>query len=269
VTTIAVIGAGPYGLSIAAHLRQHQIPCRIFGVPMQMWRQHMPKGMVLKSDAFASNLSVPGNEFRLQDFCLERQRPYSDIGMRTPLQTIIDYALEVQRRYVGRVEESRVLSVSRNGRDFQLTLDTGEQCNAEKVVVASGLMPFRNLPDSLALLPNDMWSHVSAHHDLASFAGKRVIMIGGGQSALETAALLREAGAEVTVVTRRPLFWFDPAQEVVKPTAWQRVRRPNFGLGPGWRTWFLSEAPAAYRHLPAASGWPKHTQVSAQPARVG
>jgi thioredoxin reductase len=283
VTHVAVIGAGPYGLSIAAQLRGRQVPHRVFGVPMLMWRQHMPAGMVLKSDGFASNLTAPGNEFPLERFYSENREPYAPVGMRTPLDTLVAYAQEFQRRYVGSVEESQVVSVSRSGSSFQIDLDTGEQFKADKVVVASGLMAFRRCPISLSNLPDESWSHVSAHHDLSSFAGKRVIMIGGGQSALETSALLREAGADVTIVTRRPIYWYDPGKEVAKTDVWSRLRRPNFGLGPGWRTWFWSEAPAAFRYLspgmrlakayttfgPAGSGWLKHRVDGLIPAHTG
>ena len=55
----AIIGAGPYGLSLAAHLAAAGADFRIFGKPLTSWRDHMPKGMMLKSDGFASNLSAP------------------------------------------------------------------------------------------------------------------------------------------------------------------------------------------------------------------
>jgi hypothetical protein len=250
---------------------------------MLMWRQHMPEGMVLKSDAFASNLAAPGNEFPLERFYAENQLPYTPVNQRTPLETLVSYGLEFQRRHVGRVEESQVVGVSRSDGCFQLDLDTGERFKADKVVVASGLMAFRKWPASLTHLPDGSWSHVSAHHDLSPFTGKRVIMMGGGQSALETSALLREKGADVTIVTRRPIYWYDPAQEFAKSDIWHQIRRPNFGLGPGWRTWFWSEVPRGFRYLsagvrlakaystfgPAGSGWLKHRVDGLIPAHAG
>lgn len=282
-TQIAVIGAGPYGLSIAAHLRDRRVETRIFGVPMLMWREHMPRGMLLKSDGFASNLSAPGNAFPLESFCESKAIPYAPIGMRTKLETIIDYGLEFQRRYVGQVEAAQVQTVSQHGSRFELVTDTGERVLADKVVVASGLMAFRNIPQSLSGLPTEYCSHVSAHADPGCFRGKRVAIIGAGQSALETSALLRESGANVTIVSRRPLFWYDPANEELPVGLWNRIRRPNFGLGPGWRTWFLSEAPGAFRYLPAryrvdkaytsfgpaGSGWLKHRVDGLIPVQVG
>ena len=47
-TDVAVIGAGPYGLSLAAHLRARGADIRVFGFPMQSWRDSMPVGMKLK-----------------------------------------------------------------------------------------------------------------------------------------------------------------------------------------------------------------------------
>jgi cation diffusion facilitator CzcD-associated flavoprotein CzcO len=50
--------------------------------------------------------------------------------------------------------------------------------------------------------PAEEVSHASAHRDLSVFQGRRVLVIGAGQSALESAALLAESGAEVQVTAR-------------------------------------------------------------------
>ena len=63
----AIVGAGPYGLSIAAHFRSRGIPFRIFGRPMDSWLAHMPKGMMLKSDGFASNIYDPDGLIYLKE----------------------------------------------------------------------------------------------------------------------------------------------------------------------------------------------------------
>ena len=73
---IAIIGAGPYGLSLGAHLRRLGVPYRIFGRPMDSWRAHMPKGMMLKSDGFASNIYDPDGGFTLEKFCAQRGIEY-------------------------------------------------------------------------------------------------------------------------------------------------------------------------------------------------
>src|SRR3569833_3995981 len=74
---VAVIGAGPYGLSLAAHLKAAGSSFRSFGKPMSTWRDHMPKGMQLKSEGFASNLSAPDKNSTLEAWCAANGRPYS------------------------------------------------------------------------------------------------------------------------------------------------------------------------------------------------
>ena len=284
---VVVIGAGPYGLSVAAQLRHRRIPYRVFGKPMSMWTDHVPKGLTLKSDAFASNLASPNDEFPLKRFYQDSGRTdYSPIGLRVGADTLAEYGLEFQRRYVGDVDEARVTEVAKAGDGFRLALDSGEQVSARKVVVATGLVSLRHVPDSLAALPSEMLSHSSGHHDLAKFRGRRVVVIGAGQSACEMSALLNEAGAEVTMLTRRPLKWYEPKNEDkpnVRRSAYQRIRRPNFGLGPGWRTWFWSEMPYAFSFLPqdmrhtkayglfapAGSGWIKHRVDGVIPIHTG
>jgi cation diffusion facilitator CzcD-associated flavoprotein CzcO len=58
-TETAIVGAGPYGLFIAAHRSGARLPFRIVGRVMEVWREHMPEGKLLKSDGFASDLSDP------------------------------------------------------------------------------------------------------------------------------------------------------------------------------------------------------------------
>ena len=284
---VVVIGAGPYGLSVAAHLRHMRVPFRVFGKPMGMWTDHMPKGLTLKSDAFASNIAAPNNGFPLERFYRESGRTdYSPIGLRVPGSTVAEYGREFQRRYVGEVDEARVLETTKLRRGFRLVLDSGEQVLARKVVVAPGLLSLRHVPDALASLASGMVSHSSAHSDLSKFKGRRVTVIGAGQSACELAALLNEQGAQVTMLTRRPLKWYEPKNEDqpgVRRTAWQKARRPNFGLGPGWRTYFWSERPYEFSYLPqatryakayglfapAGSGWIKHRVHGIIPIHTG
>ena len=75
---VAIVGAGPYGLSLAAHLDAAGIQTRVFGRPMDSWRSHMPEGMLLKSDPFASNLSDPQDFYTLARFSEEQSIPYSE-----------------------------------------------------------------------------------------------------------------------------------------------------------------------------------------------
>ena len=69
-----IIGAGPYGLSLAAYLRARRADFRIVGSVMAPWRSNMPAGMFLKSEGFASTLFDPKAEFTLAAYCAEQSR---------------------------------------------------------------------------------------------------------------------------------------------------------------------------------------------------
>lgn len=247
---VAIVGAGPYGLSLAAHLASHRVSFRIFGEPMQFWRAHMPKGMDLKSDGFASNLFNPGALFTLEQFCTDKGLPYRDTALPVALDTFVNYGVAFQEKFVPNLQKKNVLSLRRTTNGFILNLDDGDVVSARKVVVAAGINSFRHIPSSLAHLPPEFLTHSSEHHDLRSFEKRSVVVIGGGSSATDIAALLLEAGANVQLVARDKGLRFLSGGDLGRRSLWQRVRHPTSGIGPGWRSRFYSDAPWLFRHLP-------------------
>ena len=246
----AIVGAGPYGLSIAAHFRRRGIPFRIFGRPMDSWLDHMPKGMMLKSDGFASNIYDPEQAFTLQKFCAERGIQYADAGLPVRLETFTEYGLAFRDRMVPELEEKLVVGVDRVADGFQLQLEDGETFQARTVVLAVGITHFEYVPETLAHLPAEFLSHSARHKEVEPFRGRSVVVIGGGASALELAGLLREAGANVELVSRSPEVKFH-SQPTGKPrSAWAQIRHPKSGLGPGLRSRFYADAPAVFHYLP-------------------
>src|SRR5277367_6173595 len=189
---VAIIGAGPFGLSVAAYLRARGLDFRIFGSPMQTWLENMPRGMRLKSEGFASSLYDPQSSFTLGDYCREKNLAYADIGLPVPLETYSAYGLEFQRRFVPRLENKTVVSVRRGSGGFELLLADGEQLTAKNIVMAVGLSHFAFLPPALAALPDDFVTHSSRHHTLDRFRGREVVVVGAGASALDIAALLHQ-----------------------------------------------------------------------------
>ena len=253
VADVAIVGAGPYGLSVAAHLRAAGVSLREFGYPMHLWRSMMPQGMFLKSQGFASNLSDPAGTHTLEAFCLATARPYRDYGLPVSLETFLAYGDWFQAAHAPDLEETLVTEVSREGGAFTLNLADGSTARARQVVVAAGVQHFAVVPDLLAGLSPAVCTHSSAHTDLSAFAGKRVIVVGAGQSALESAALLHENGATVQVVARRAkVAWNGQPLALDRPLL-QRLREPEAGLGSGWSTWFYSEHPELFRHLPEST----------------
>ena len=247
---VAVIGAGPYGLSLAAHLSAAGVSYRHLGMPMRLWRGAMPKGMFLKSQGFASNLSDPAGTHTLETFCRAAGRPYKGYGLPVSLETFVSYGQWFQSELDLKVEEVLVTSVVRRADGFELTLADGEQFASRRVVVAIGVEHFAYVPGPLSELPASACTHSSAHTDLAAFCGQDVIVLGAGQSALESAALLQENGAAVQILARRPVIaWNTPPLDPARPLL-QRLREPEAGLGSGWTTWFYSNHPDLFRRLP-------------------
>jgi thioredoxin reductase len=245
---VAIIGAGPYGLSIAAHLRARGIEFRIFGRPMDTWLTRMPTSMRLKSEGFASSLYDPDSEFTLGAYCQHEGLPYADLGLPVPLETFTSYGLAFQKRFVPQLENKTVVSLSRSSGGFQLRLEDGEVYCARRVIVAVGLTHFDYTPPLLSTLPPELLTHSSAHHTVDHFQGRAVAVIGAGASALDLAAVLHKAGAEVHVVARTSAIRFhDPPR---KRSLWERIRRPNTGLAHGWKLVFCTKAPLAFRLLP-------------------
>lgn len=247
---VAVVGAGPYGLSIAAHLRGRGVEHRIFGKPMDSWRAHMPQGMFLKSDGFASNLYDPASDFTLQQFCAERGIAYADAGLPVALDTFTEYGLAFQKRMASGLEQTTVESVRPAPRGFRLRLATGETAFARRVVLAVGITHFTYTPPEIAHLPVELATHSFEHRRLERFKGRSVVVLGGGSSALDLAGLLNDMGAEVKLIARRRALNFHSKALSTSRPLWQRLRHPKSGLGPGLRARFYSNAPGIFHSLP-------------------
>jgi len=245
-----IIGAGPYGLSVAAHFRRSGIPFRIFGRPMDSWLAHMPKGMMLKSDGFASDIYDPESAFTLRQFCAERGIEYADTGIPVRLETFVAYGLAFRDRMIPELEDKLVVSADRVSGGFRVRLDDGETIQARSVVLAVGITHFDYVPENLASLPPEFLTHSSRHRDVDSFRGRDVVVVGGGASALDLAGLLYETGANVQLVSRRESLHFHSRPTGKPRSRWQQIRHPQSGLGPGMRSRFFANLPMAFHYLP-------------------
>jgi thioredoxin reductase len=250
VTEVVIVGAGPYGLSIAAYLGSKGIPFRIFGNPMSAWSDQMPKGMRLKSEGFASTLADPESQLTLESYSQQQGLPYQDTGLPVPLQTFVDYGLAFQKKFAPNLENKLVASVKPSTIGFEIRLDDGETLSARRVVIAMGIAHFATIPQVLSSLAPDFVTHSSAHSDLQKFKGHSVAVIGAGASALDLAALLHQAGASVEVIARGPKINFHtpPAPR----SLWERIISPTTGIGLGMDFFFYVTFPHIFRLLPEA-----------------
>jgi cation diffusion facilitator CzcD-associated flavoprotein CzcO len=200
---VTIIGAGPYGLSAAAHLQAKGLGVRVFGEPMQFWANKMPAGMLLRSPRAASSLSDPQAARTLEAYeVASGTRP----ATRVALETFVAYGKWFEK-LLGPVLDQRAVSrVHRTASGFQLSLADGNVVTSRRVVVAAGIGPFQKRPQPFAALSSRCFSHCYEGRPLSEFSGKRVAVIGAGQSSLESAALLSEAGAAVELIVRNPFL---------------------------------------------------------------
>jgi hypothetical protein len=244
---VGVIGAGPHGLSAATHLRRAGVRAHVFGAPMGFWRA-MPEGMKLRSNLSATNMIEPIGPLSLVGYA---EATGAQVEQPVPLSDFIEYGSWVQRMAVPDVDERAVTALERAPSGFNLDLDDGARVSARRVVIACGISPFAHLPTGFDHLPADRLSHTAHHHDLHVFAGQRVAVVGGGQSAFESAALLRECdAAQVEVLVRAPaIVWLrgHSVKNVLRRLG-PIVYAPT-DVGPLWYS-RLVEKPDLFRRLP-------------------
>jgi hypothetical protein len=197
-TDVAVVGAGPYGLAASAHLRRAGTDVRVLGDPMSFWRT-MPVGMLLRSNWSATCIGEHRGELSLDAFCAETGQRF---GRPIPLPRFLDYGMWVQHKVAPDVDRRQVVRVHGRRGEFVLDLEDGERLHARRVVVAGGIAPFANRLALSEGLPEHLVSHTGDHTDLSMLSGSRILVVGGGQSALESAALLHESGCDVEVLVR-------------------------------------------------------------------
>ncbi len=254
-----MIGAGPYGLAASTHLTERGVEHRTFGTPMGGWFEHMPKGMFLKSTARDSSIGSPHPKMGIGDWCaVAGIDPYDKDGGETPIPVdeFVSYGRWFQQNEVPEVEEEQVRAVTRVGSGFEVELGSGERIGTRTVIVAIGTAPYAYVPPELKTGPasgcDGRISHSADHPDLSVFAGQDVAVLGRGQSALETAVLLHEAGASVHLLVRSPgLIWGGPPPPPPEElTLLEKLKAPPSQLGNGWTHLFITRYTGAYRYLP-------------------
>jgi cation diffusion facilitator CzcD-associated flavoprotein CzcO len=242
---VAVIGAGPYGLAAASHLAAAGFAIRVFGEPMGFWRRNMPRGMKLRH---ATDIET-APAFPLDAF-LANNRLASPGPL--PLEHFLAYADWAQRNAVPDVDRRHVVRLTEAGGRFALRLEDGEVVETSRVVVALGLKHQEHRPPLFAQMPPSLVSHSSEHADFDEFCGARVAVIGRGQSACESAVLLKEAGADVDIVCRGPIHWIGsetPRQGAGLHWRLHRLLTPKFAIGPFPLSW-LADTPDLLRCVP-------------------
>jgi predicted ATP-grasp superfamily ATP-dependent carboligase/lysine/ornithine N-monooxygenase len=229
---VAVVGAGPFGLSVAAHLAP-RLRVRVFGTPMETWRTRMPPQMLLRSAWEESSISAPREAGSIDAWAREtgeaREEPI-------PLEKFLRYAGWFRERLVPELEEADIVSLEHADEVFRLRTAGGDEIEANHVVLAVGITPFARIPPPLDRLDRSRTQLTVEGLDFSRYRDRRVLVVGGGQGGIESAWLAAEAGAEVELVVRSRLRWFadrEP-QNPRGPLARRlyRLAYPAVGYGP-------------------------------------
>lgn len=249
---VVVMGAGPYGLSTAAHLLGKGLKVAIFGKPMELWRKYMPKGMLLRSYWWATNLSDPQGQFGLERYLNE------ELGMQTfdpvPGDTIADYGVWFQKHAVPNVDETFIQTIEKTNNVFEITLEDGRVITSDRVVMAPGLQPYVYRAPEYDHLPKELVSHTAELRTFDHLAGKKVVLVGGGQSALESSALAYESGVQIELVHRKTLSWIQSgASFPTNRSLFERIRSPKAGIAPGWFNLIEESFPYSFQKLPRST----------------
>lgn len=248
---VAVIGAGPYGLSAAAHLRHAGVDTVVFGEPMASWEAKMPRGMLLRSTRRSSSISDPERALTLDRFETSQG---SELPDPIPLSSFVAYGRWFQEKVVPDLDRRLVRRVeAADGECFRVVLSDGDIVSAARVVIAAGLASFAHNPPELEPVPRAIAFHSGELEDARAFADRRILVIGGGQSALESAALLHEAGALVEVVARADrVVWIPHATGGAGSVRGllRELLYPPTEVGPPGINW-VAAAPDVFRRLPA------------------
>jgi FAD-dependent urate hydroxylase len=260
---VAVVGAGPFGLSVAAHLAHR--PVRVFGDPMQTWRTRMPPAMRLRSDWEETSLSAPGDRGSIDVWSRTVGEPRTE---PIPLPLFLRYADWFRETFVPENDPADVVHLDRAGGRFRIATADGGEADAARIVIAVGVTPFPHAPPPFDAAMGDRISFAIDRQDYEAHRGGRVIVVGGGQGGLEAAALARRAGADVEVVIRSRLRWFTDREPYRPRTALQRriyrLAYPVVGYGPPPLN-RLAQHPDLFAALPP----PARRRVAARILRAG
>jgi cation diffusion facilitator CzcD-associated flavoprotein CzcO len=264
---VVVIGAGPYGLSVAAHLRARDLRPRVFGHVMSFWEHQMPRGMLVRSAGGASSISDPGGSLSLDAYEAEHSQPFS---RPLPGEEFARYGRWFQANGVPDLDGRLILTVEKHASGFACATEDGERLVARRVVLATGLRCFAERPSQFEELDDDRVVHSMEVTEPDRFAGRSVAIIGSGQSAVETAALVHEAGADVELIARAPLIrWLGRGERIrrINPIV-RRILYAPTDVGPAGlsrivalpelfrRLPIVPRERIAYRSIrPAATGW--------------
>jgi len=183
---LVIVGAGVSGLAAGAEAQRVGLRFELLEAARPLTTLiHFPKGKPIYTYPRA-------------------MEPAGKLRVSADVKEALVEELESQRQELGLVPRiARVERIERRAGGFELELAGGGTLKAARVLIAIGRSgDFRRLG-----VPGETLDKVYDRlHDPADFAGRDALVVGGGDSALETAIALAEAGAAVTLAHRGESF---------------------------------------------------------------
>jgi pyridine nucleotide-disulfide oxidoreductase len=247
---VAIVGAGPFGLSLASFLRDRA--CRVFGDPMHTWRTVMPRDMELRSTWYETSLASPGDRGSIDVWADEVGEPHTE---PIALESFLRYGDWFRERWVGDSDPADIELIEPAQEGYRLTTTAGEEFAARRVVLAIGALRFSHAPGSLAgTVDGESVIYATDRVDDPTVAGKRVTIVGAGQTALESASILLRDGASVEIIVRSSVHWFADREAMAErgPVGewFYKLAYPVVGFGPPPLNRFAGQ-PDLFSKLPA------------------
>lgn len=213
-TPVLIIGAGPYGIAIALELYRLRIPFLIHGEIFSLWHKHTLTDASLRSDVHVSEVFTKDRRFRLDRHLhqtLPAEQARQICGGRVPVRLFRDYLQQVARQLPFPVASERIVNVGHDRHaNFRAITESGRDIVASQIVLACGIESHRSMPYCLAKLNDDRVAHSWQVDRYEHVRDQRVLVVGSGQSAAETIALLRPKNRVTWIYRTEPIYYADP-----------------------------------------------------------
>lgn len=197
---VIIVGSGPFGISLASHAVSNNLKYKLFGYPMDFWKNQMPQDMFIRTPHEFVSFSDSKDELTVQQFSKETG---TELFTPLPRPIFIEYANWFAKKSGIEFTKEKVTKVSHNDGYYEVISESGEHYVSRNVVVATGVEHYKYLPDFLKGMPSNLVSHTSGYTKFSHLKGKKVVVLGSGQSAWEAAGLLHRDGAEVELIYRK------------------------------------------------------------------
>jgi lysine/ornithine N-monooxygenase len=210
---VLIVGAGPYGISLANELHRRGVPFTLVGEPFSLWLRHVLSPARLRSDVNASEVWTHDGAWNLRRYLRRAHgRAARDIEKhRIPVEVFRGYARWILARLPFPVRRERVVALARRAEGgFEATFADGGRLAASRVVLACGIEPYRRLPACLTALPAGTVVHSYDVGEVEEARGRRLLVVGGGQSAAELVVHLARHNRGTWVHRSPRRFWAEP-----------------------------------------------------------